>query len=85
MAMAAELGKKRKVDEWDVSDMEQCSSETVHVIVTELSPVKVSRKNTSVRYFDGRMSDRRKRVRVISFHCRVPCRAPGWKSRRFLW
>ncbi len=67
MAMAAGLGKKRKVDEWDVSDMEQCSSGTVHGIVTELSPVKVSRKNTSVRYFDGRISDRRNSVRVIFF------------------
>ena len=38
VAMAAGLGKKRKVDEWDVSDIEQCSSGTVHGIVTELSP-----------------------------------------------
>ena len=36
-------------------------------MVTELSPVKVSRKNSSVRYFDGKLSDSRKTVQVISF------------------
>ena len=33
----------------------------------ELSPVKVSKRNPCVCYFDGKMSDGRKSVRVVSF------------------
>ena len=37
---------KRKTDEWEVSKMEESRSAIVHGVVTELSPVKVSRKST---------------------------------------
>ncbi len=64
--MASGLGKrKRSENEWDVSEIEECQSATVHSVVTQLSPVKTSRKNSSVRYFDGRMSDGKKSVRVV--------------------
>ncbi len=66
--MASGLGKrKRSENEWDVSEIEECQSATVHSVVTQLSPVKTSRKNSSVRYFDGRMSDGKKSVRVVCF------------------
>ena len=45
-------GRKRKLDEWDVSEMEESEGATVHGVFTELSPVKVSRRNASVRYYD---------------------------------
>ena len=49
---------KRKLEsEWDVSETQESSSATVHSVVTEVSPVKVSQKNASVRYFDRRMTD----------------------------
>ena len=35
-------GRKRKLDEWDVSEMEESEGATVHGVFTELSPVKVS-------------------------------------------
>ena len=59
-------GKKRK-SEWDVSEAEESVGAAVHGVVTQLSPVKVSKRNPTVRYFDGKMSDGRKSVRVVSF------------------
>ena len=59
------------------------SNRAAHGVVTELSPVKVSKRNSSVRYFDSKMSDGHKSVRVVSFDpslrsAHVPC------SRAFL-
>ena len=53
----------------DVSDMElSTSSGKFHgVVVGELSPVKTSSKNNAVKYFDGRFSDGKKTVRLVSF------------------
>ena len=60
-------GRKRKLDEWDVSEMEESEGATVHGVFTELSPVKVSRRNASVRYYDGRMADGQKSARLVCF------------------
>ena len=53
----------------DVSDVKaSTSSGTVHgVFVGELSPVKTSSKNRAVKYFDGRFSEGKKTVRLVSF------------------
>ena len=53
----------------DVSDVKASTlSGTVHgVVVGELSPVKTSSKNRAVKYFDGRFSDGKKTVRLVSF------------------
>ena len=59
-------GQKRKLDEWDVSEIESTGA-AVHGVVTKLSPVKHSKRNSMVCYFDGELSDGHKRVRVISF------------------
>lgn len=69
MANFSSASKKRKIEELDVSEID-CSSEaaTVHGIVTELSPVKISKKNTRVKYFTGKLSDGKKTIRVISFN-----------------
>ena len=41
-------GIKRKLEEVDVSEIEKCSDGmTVHGVVTELSPVKVSRNSVN--------------------------------------
>ena len=58
---------KRKFDEWDVSDIEESQEAAVHGVITNLSPVKVSRRNAKVHYFDGKMSDGRKSVRLVAF------------------
>ena len=53
----------------DVSDVKAfTSSRTVHAMVLgELSPIKTSSKNIAVKYFNGRFSDRKKTVRLVSF------------------
>ena len=56
-------GRKRKLDEWDVSEMEESEGATVHGVFTELSPVKVSRRNASVRYGSA----------LLLFSARSPC------------
>lgn len=45
----------------------ESTSATVHGVMTELSPVKVSRKNASVRYCDCRMTDGKSSVRMVCF------------------
>ena len=35
--------------------------------MTQLSPVKVSKCNSSVQYFDGKISDANKSIRMVSF------------------
>lgn len=41
----------------------ESSGATVHGVVSELSPVKVSQKNQQCRYFNGKVTDRK----TISF------------------
>ncbi len=61
-------GKKRSLEEVDVSEIDCGHQEvTVHGVITELSPVKVSRKNEQVKYFGGKLSDGKKTMRVVSF------------------
>ena len=66
-AMAGGMAEKKRKLEWDVSEAEESVGAAVHGVVTQLSPVKVSKRNPTVRYFDGKMSDGRKSVRVVSF------------------
>lgn len=56
---------KRKFDEFDVSEIKTSDCATIHGVVTELSPVKCSKKD--VKYFDGRISDGVKVARLVSF------------------
>ena len=52
--------KRRKIEPPEVGISEfsgSCSSATVHGVVLELSPVKESRKNSSMIYFHGKVSD----------------------------
>ena len=37
-------GQKRKLDEWDVSEIEESTGAAVHGVVTKLSPVKHSKR-----------------------------------------
>ena len=53
--------RKRKGEELDISEItESCSSATVHGMVSDVSPVKSSRKNADIKYFDCRLSDGKK-------------------------
>ena len=65
----------RQYEEVDVSEVMVCNSATVHgVFIGEVSPVKHSRTKTDVRYFEGKLSDGKKTVWMVSFeqkHWRV--------------
>lgn len=64
----SKMSRKRSVEDFKVSELEECDGQaTVHGMVTELSPLKRSKKDDSVRYFFGTMSDGKSSVRVISF------------------
>ena len=58
----ASIGSKR---EWEVSEMEE--GVCVHGIPLTVSPVKESRSTKGVFYFDARVSDGKRCVRVVSF------------------
>ena len=64
------MATKRKVEEFDVCDIKESGSAIVHGVVTELSPIKKSKKDENLKYFSGQLSDGKKCVRVISFQ---PC------------
>ena len=52
----------------EVSEIQPSSSANVHgVFVGGLSPIKASRKNSEVKYFEGQLSDGHKMVCVVSF------------------
>ena len=46
--------RKRKL-EWDVSEAEVSNAATVHGIITELSPMRVSRKNSNEKILMGKI------------------------------
>ena len=62
--------KRRKFEppEIGISNIDtSCSSATVHRVVLELSPIKESRKNSSRKYFDGKVTNGKKTVRMVCF------------------
>lgn len=59
-------GQKRERD-WEVSEMEEGKGVSVHGIPIYVSPVKESRRTTGVSYFEAKLSDGKKCVRVVSF------------------
>ena len=64
--------KWRESIDVEVSEVESASARaTVHGIITELSPVKSGRKNESIKYFNVKISDGKKSMRVVSFSPRI--------------
>ena len=56
----------------EIGAVSEIASESGHAgirrVVTSLSPVKVSRKNADVRYFEGILCDGKKIIHVVSFN-----------------
>ena len=48
-------------------NIEESFAATVSGLVTQVSPIKNSKKNATVRYFNGRVSDGKQTARIISF------------------
>ena len=59
--------RKLNIDDWDISDMQEANSATVHFVVTHLSLVKESKKNKKIKYFDSMVTDSKKTARAVSF------------------
>jgi hypothetical protein len=60
--------RTREDDDYEVSDIEYpCDKVTIHGMITALSPVKASKKNEERKYFNAKLSDGKKTMRVISF------------------
>ena len=58
---------KRKLKYFEVSEAKESSNAVVNGMVTELSPVKKSKKDESVKYFTGEVCDGKGSLRVICF------------------
>lgn len=63
------MAAKRKREEGlEVLQIEApCEKVTVHGLVTSLSPIKASKKNDSVKYFNANLTNGKKSIRVVSF------------------
>ena len=58
--------------EFDVSNMEkQGENATMHGVMVEVSPIKLSRKNPGIKYFSGQITDGRKTARMICFKLKL--------------
>ena len=55
--------------EMDVSEIVQCKNATVHgLVVGAISPVRTSKKNSEIKFFESQLCDGKEVVRVISFN-----------------
>lgn len=71
----ASFSRKRKLESFDVSEVVHAAdATTVPGVITELSPVKVSKKNSQVKYFSGTVSDGKKSCQLVAFD-------PGLRSK----
>ena len=61
------MAMKRKLEEFDVSKVKINDGTIVHGVVTDLSPMKKSKKDESRKYFSAQVSDGKKCLRVTSF------------------
>ena len=62
------MAKRKLEQDFDVSEVDGTYSDVnIHGVITDLSPVKVSRKSDKIRYFDGKLTDGKKTMRIVSF------------------
>jgi len=52
----------KQLEEINVCYIKECGSTIVHVVVTELSPIKRSKKDEGLKYFTSQLSDEKKCV-----------------------
>ena len=65
------FNRKRTFDDmegWNVSEVREREKAVVHGVDMHVSPVKTSRTNAKRKYFDGRIGDGKKVVRVVGFN-----------------
>ena len=59
------------VEDMDVFDLQPSKKARIHGVVKSLSPIKVSRKNQSCKYFDLHLSDGKREVRAVAFEPKI--------------
>lgn len=55
---------KRKAEELTVSELGRADSANVHCVIADVSPMKKGKK---VEYFNAKITDGRKKMRVVGF------------------
>ena len=66
--MATCKRRKLELDHLDGSDIKAVLPQAiVRGVITELSPIRDSRSATPVKYFNGKITDGRKTIRLVSF------------------
>ena len=77
--------KSKESNNVDVSDIHVCNGMTVHgAFIGQLSPIKISRTNADVKYFDGFFSDGKKTVRMVSFEPKLKAKIEEKASNKEL-
>ena len=72
MAEEEPIAKKKRIEELTVSNLSSPSrNTTVHGVMTCVSPVRKGRKNSAVKYFDGKVADGTGAMRVICFNAKL--------------
>lgn len=71
IAASGNNGKRRKQEEFDVFGINEVQFAIVHGRVMELLPVKTSKKNDKVKYFDCRLTNGKEVCRMVSFEPRI--------------
>ena len=77
------MAKKRKLEEEVMSKVKKCGNAVVHSVVTDLSPIMNSKKDTNTKYFRGQISDGKECKGVkISFQPQVCDALCGFLERK---
>ena len=64
--------KRKRVEELTISNLSSPSRNTmVHRVMTCVSPMRKGRKNSAVKYFDGKVADGSGAMRVIRFNAKL--------------
>ena len=57
---------KRTLD-MDVSELKEVANATIHGAIRTVSPIKTSKKNEELKYFEVSLTDGRKVTRMVPF------------------
>jgi hypothetical protein len=77
----ASIGAKRSIEECDVSDIVEAKKVKIHSVITGLSPIKTG-KTSNCKYFDGKISDGKKCVRILSFRLSREVHIAQWAMHK---
>ena len=67
--------RKLELDVSDISELTEESINAVHNRIVDISPVKTSKKDTRVKYIEGRLTDGKEVCRFVSL-------SPSKKSQK---